>query len=99
MAFDAESRKKLQIILVLGIVIAGGRAAWVVYERHEATKEDTKPKQEAPLKADFYVTPKKLHPYDLKTARELANQPEWVRLGGQLCAWWRPEGHESECLG
>jgi hypothetical protein len=84
MAFDAESRKKLQIILVLGILIAGGRAAWIVYERHEAMKEDTVPKQEAPMKADNYVTPKKLHPYDLKTAQELTKQPEWVKLGGQL---------------
>lgn len=84
MAFDAESRKKLQIILLLGIVVAGGRAAWIVYERHEATNEDTTPKQEAPLKADYYVTPKKLHPYDLKSARELTKQPEWAKVGGQL---------------
>jgi len=84
MAFDAESRKKLQILLLLGIVIAGGRAAWIVYERHEAMKGDTTPEQEAPLKADYYVTPKKLHPYDLKSARELTKQPEWVKLGGQL---------------
>lgn len=84
MAFDAESRKKLQILLVLGIVIAGGRAAWIVYERHEAMKGDTTPKQEAPMKADNYVTPKKLHPYDLKSAQELTKQAEWVRLGGQL---------------
>jgi hypothetical protein len=81
MALDAESRKKLQIVLWLGIVIAGGRAAYIVYERHEAMKEDTKPKVDAPLKADYYVTPKRLHPYDLKSARELTQQPVWVKAG------------------
>ena len=40
MALDAESRQKLQIVLLLGIVIAGGRAAYIVYDRHEAMKED-----------------------------------------------------------
>ncbi|HUB02953.1 MAG TPA: hypothetical protein VL983_09715 [Terriglobales bacterium] len=84
MAFDAESRRKLQVILLLGILVAAGRAAWIVYERHEAMKADNTPKQEAPMKADYYVTPMKLHPYDLKTARELTKQPEWVKLGGQL---------------
>ena len=78
---DAESRKKLQIVLLLGIVIAGGRAGWIVYERHEAMKEDAKPKGEAPLKADYYVTPKKLRPYDLKSAQQLTQQPVWVKAG------------------
>lgn len=84
MAFDAESRKKLQIILVLGILIAGARAAYVVYERHEALKGDNQSKQETALNPDYYVTPKKLHPYDLKTAQELTKQPVWVKVGGQL---------------
>jgi hypothetical protein len=81
MAFDAETRKRLQIILLLGIMIAGARAAYIVYERHEAMKEDTKPKVETALKADYYVTPKKLHPYDLKSAQQLTQQPVWVRMG------------------
>ena len=97
MAFDAESRKKLQIILLLGIVIAGGRAAWIIYERHEAMKEDNAPKQESPMKADNYVTPKKLHPYDLKSAQELTKQPEWVKLGGQLTYYPYNRGlHKTE---
>ncbi len=81
MRLDAESRKKLQIVLLLGIVIAGGRAGWIVYERHEAMKEDARPRMEAPLKADYYVTPKKLRPYDLKSARQLTQQPVWVKAG------------------
>lgn len=31
--------------------------------------------------ADYYITPRKLRPYDLKSAKELANQPVWVKEG------------------
>jgi|ERR1700687_3584192 len=83
MAFDSEFQKKLQVFLAVAIVLAGGRAAYIVYARHEAKKEDSKPKQETSLKADYYVTPKKLHPYDLKSARQLTKQPVWVKFGYQ----------------
>jgi hypothetical protein len=84
MAIDPEFQKKLQIFLVVAIVLAGGRAAYIVYERHEAMKEDAKPRQETALKADYYVTPKKLHAYDLKSARQFTEQPVWVKYGYQL---------------
>jgi len=84
MAFDSESWKKLQIVLLLGIIIAGARAAYIVYERHQGREETSKPQATLALKADYYVTPKKLHPYDLKSARELTRQPVWVRVGGQI---------------
>jgi hypothetical protein len=85
MAFDSEFQKKLQIFLVVAIVIAGGRAAYVVYERREAMKEEAKPKPEGLLKADYYVSPKKVNAYDLKSAREqLTAQPVWVKYGYQL---------------
>jgi hypothetical protein len=84
MALDSDVRQKLQIFLVIAIVVAGGRAAYIVYQRHQARKEDAKPKQEGLLKADYYVTPKKLHPYDLKSARQLTEQPVWVKFGYQL---------------
>lgn len=78
---DADARQKLQIVLLLAIVIAGGRAAYVVYERHQSRQEASKPNVDAPLKADYYVTPKKLHAYDLKSAKELTQQPVWVKIG------------------
>ncbi len=84
MAIDPEVQKKLQIVMVAAILIAGGRAAYIVYERHEAMKEDAKPKQETALKADYYVMPKKLHAYDLKSAQQLTEQPVWVKVGYQL---------------
>ena len=84
MAIDPEFQKKLQVFLAIAIVLAGGRAAYIVYERHEAMKEDAKPKQEMTLKADYYVTPKTVHPYDLKSARQFTEQPVWVKYGYQL---------------
>jgi hypothetical protein len=84
MAIDPEVQKKLQLFLAAAILLAGGRAAYVVYERHEALKEEAKPRQDAPLKADYYVTPKNLHAYDLKSARQLTEQPVWVKVGYQL---------------
>jgi hypothetical protein len=85
MAMDPEFQKKLQIFLVLAMVVAGGRAAYIVYERHEAMKEDAQPRRETALKADYYVTPKKLHAYDLKAAREqLTAQTVWVKYGDEM---------------
>jgi hypothetical protein len=84
MAIDPELQKKLQIFLVIAIIVAGGRAAYIVYERRAAMQEESKPPQETALKADYYVTPKKLRPYDLKSAQQLTAQPVWVKVGYQL---------------
>jgi|SRR5271157_460143 len=83
MAIDPEFQKKLQVFLLAVIVLAGGRAAYIVYERRAAMKNEAKPRQETALKADYYITPKKLHPYDLKSARQLTEQPVWVKVGYQ----------------
>src|SRR5882672_6992429 len=81
MAMDTDARKKIQLFLIFALVIAGGRAAYIVYDRYQQRKADEQPKKVVALKADYYVTPKKLHPYDLKSARELTKQPVWVKLG------------------
>ncbi len=97
MAFDPEFQKKLQVFLVTAIVLAGGRAAYIVYERREAMKDEAKPRQEPALKADYYVTPKKLHPYDLKSARQLTEQPVWVKVGYQLSYYpYDRERHKTD---
>ncbi len=97
MALDPEFQKKLQIFMLAAIVLAGVRAAYVVYERHEALKEYAKPKQETALNADFYVTPKKLHAYDLKSAQELTKQPVWVKVGYQLTYYpYDPQRHKTD---
>jgi hypothetical protein len=73
-------KQKIQIVLVLAMVVAGIRLAGIFYERHEAAKAPNKT-EAPPLNPDYYVTPKKLYPYDLKSAKQLTMQPVWVKVG------------------
>ena len=66
----SEAKRKIQLVLVVAIAAAGLRAGYVVYERHADKAEETKP-QAPPLNPDYYVIPKKLYPYDLKSAKQL----------------------------
>ena len=77
---EASTRNKIQLVLILGMAVAGIRLAWIFYERHQ---EATVAKKEAPpLNPDYYVTPKKVYAYDLKTAKkELDKQTVWVKVG------------------
>jgi hypothetical protein len=75
-----ETKKKVQLALAAGIAIAAIRTCWIFYERRQDNAPP--PKQEGtPIRADYYVIPRKLHPYDLKTARELTKQPAWIKEG------------------
>jgi hypothetical protein len=76
----SEAKHKIQLVLVIAIAVAALRAGYVVYERHsERTEQATK--QAPPLNPDYYVVPKKLYPYDLKSAKQLTQQPVWVKEG------------------
>ncbi len=74
-----ETTKKIQLLLAAGIAVAAIRTGYIFYQRHQENAPVVK--QEASLRADYYVTPKKLHPYDLKSAHQLTQQPVWVREG------------------
>jgi hypothetical protein len=74
-----ELKQKIQITLGAAILVAAVRTAYILYERHQANQPVSK--QELPLNADYYVTPKKLHPYDLQSAKALTKQPVWVKEG------------------
>jgi hypothetical protein len=77
-----ETKQKIQFVLVLAILIAGTRTAYIFYERHAARIEQARLRFQAkPLDPDYYVIPKKLYPYDLKSARQLTQQPVWVKEG------------------
>jgi hypothetical protein len=73
-------KKNLQIALLVAILLAALRTGYTLYERHAETVEQTR-KQPPPLNPDYYVVPKKLHPYDLKSAKQLTEQPVWVKVG------------------
>ncbi len=73
-------RKRIQVVLYLGMAVAAIRLAWILYERHQNSIE-TPRQQSAPINLDYYVVPRKLYPYDLKSARQLTQQPVWVKVG------------------
>ncbi|MGA8272487.1 MAG: hypothetical protein WB919_13085 [Candidatus Sulfotelmatobacter sp.] len=79
-----EAKKRSQIALALAIVVAGVRAGYILYQRHEdylAAQKQAQAKQAGYSNADYYVTPKKLYPFDLKSAKQLTQQPVWVKEG------------------
>jgi len=79
---NPETKRKIQIVLLVAIAVAGIRAAYVVYKRRGDHKAIEAEKKEAPpLMADYYVTPKRMRPYDLKSAKALTEQPVWVKEG------------------
>jgi hypothetical protein len=74
-----ESRRWLQTFLLVAMVAAGLRLVLIYRSRHEPAGR--RPAHNAPLNGDYYVNPRKLHAYDLKSASELTRQPAWVREG------------------
>jgi hypothetical protein len=89
-------KRKIQIVLALAIGLAGVRAAWILYERHASSREQAR-KQPPPLNADYYVIPKKLYPYDLKSARQLTRQPVWVKEGYRYTYFpYDPKSHKVD---
>ena len=79
-----EAKQRIQIALYLAMAVAGIRAGYWLYQRHEdavAAAKQTQIRNAAYTNADYYVTPKKLHPYDLKSARQLTQQPVWAKEG------------------
>ncbi len=74
-------KQRIQITLVIGMLIAGIRIGIIFYERHEDAVEQARKPEERALNPDYYVTPKKLHPYNLKSAKDLTKQPVWVKVG------------------
>ncbi len=79
-----EAKQKIQLVLLLAFVVAGLRAGYILYQRHEdklAVEKQKKAETAAFANADDYVTPKKLYPYDLKSAKQLTQQPVWVKEG------------------
>ena len=79
-----EAKQRIQLALLLAMVVAGLRVTYILYQRHEDKLEAEKQKQKLSAgysNQDYYVNPKKLYPYDLKSARQLMQQPVWVKEG------------------
>lgn len=79
-----EAKQRIQIALILAMVVAGVRVGVILFERHEDDVERAKKMKAANVgysNPDYYVTPKKLYPFDLKSAKQLTQQPEWAKEG------------------
>jgi hypothetical protein len=91
-----SAKAKIQLVLVLAILVAATRTAYIFYERYAAKTEQARLRlQTKPLNPDYYVVPKKLYPYDLKSARQLTQQPVWVKEGYRY-TFYPFEHHHSD---
>ena len=79
-----EAKQRIQIALILAMVVAGVRVGVILFQRHEDDVERAKKMKTANAgysNPDYYVTPKKLYPFDLKSAKQLIQQPVWAKEG------------------
>ena len=79
-----EAKQRIQLALLVAMVIAALRAGYILYQRHEDALQAERQKQAQSLgysNPDYYVSPKKLYPYDVKSAKQLLQQPVWVKEG------------------
>lgn len=79
-----EARQRIQIVLIAAMVGAAARTGYILYHRHEDALEAARKKNAQNVgysNPDYYISPKKLYPYDLKSAKQLTQQPAWVREG------------------
>lgn len=79
-----ETNKKIQLVLAAAILAAATRTGYIFYQRHQdyvAGEKQNQAHDAGYSDPDLYVNPKKLYPYDLKSAKQLTQQPVWVREG------------------
>jgi hypothetical protein len=76
----STAARLLQLFLLVALVVAGVRLYYIFRQRMRPAAQ--KPKAAArPLNREAFVVPRKLHAYDLVSARELTRQPVWVQEG------------------
>lgn len=79
-----EAKKIIQISLIVLMVLAALRLGVILFQRHEDEVERAKKIKVANAgysNPDYYVSPKKLYPFDLKSAKQLTLQPVWAKEG------------------
>ena len=95
----AETRKRIQLGLLAALVLATLRAGYIFYQRHEDQLAVERKKRADAIgysNPDYYVNPKKLYPYDLKSAKQLTQQPVWVKEGYRYTYFaYQPANHSE----
>jgi len=82
---DPDLKKKLQISLLVFIVIAVIRVGFIFYARRDTGGGPKKAEPTYSSNMDDYVTPHKIFPYNVASAKkELEGKPIWVKTGNVL---------------
>src|SRR5579864_6119810 len=77
-----ETKRRVQLAFLVAFALAAIRLGYVFYERSQPGVQKAATRQEQALDADYYVVPKKLVDYDLKSLkRDLSGRTVWVREG------------------
>jgi hypothetical protein len=82
---DADLKRTIKINLVIFAVVAVAWIGYIVYSRRDTGAGPKKPETTYSSNMDDYVTPKKIFPYNLDSAKkELVGKPVWVKTGNVL---------------
>lgn len=86
--------KRIQLVLLAFIVLAGIRLLLIYRERHAPLSTPNTPHPASTLNADDYVVPTQLHSTDLKSAKQdLTGRTVWVKAGNQVNYFPYAGGH------
>ena len=77
----AVATKLIQVLLLVGIAAALVRLGYVLAEREKNAPQRQPTEASTALQPEYYVIPKKLYLYDLKSAQQLTQQPVWIKEG------------------
>jgi hypothetical protein len=79
---DADLKKTLRNNIIIFVVVATLAVAYMAYKRRDTGAVPKKVQETYSSNMDDYVTPKKIFPYNVESAKkELADKTIWVKAG------------------
>src|ERR1700741_3138116 len=82
---DADLKKRIQIHVVVFLGIAAIRVGFIFYAGRDTGAGPKKAETTYSSNMDDYVTPHKIFPYNVESAKkELVGKPVWVKAGNLL---------------
>src|SRR6184192_3467904 len=82
---DRDTKRNFQVVMLVALLAAGGRTAWIFYQRHQSENATTTAAPERKLHADDYVYLRPSHVYDfVSTKKFLVGKTVWVRAGNAV---------------
>src|SRR3954467_171163 len=76
-----ETRQRIQMSLVVLLLLAAVRVAYIFHERGFAPAQRQHDDGSRTLTSDEYVYPKKFYAYDLASAKALVGKSVWIKQG------------------